>query len=188
MNADFVRYIDSIHRDKGIEAEVLFLAFEDALVSAIKKRYDIEEDFAIHFDRENGTMESDYEINFEELGRIFAQTVKQSWFTKIKEAERDVMFDEYEEKIGDIITGHIQRFEGDSVIVQLGRVEGILPRSEKVRGESYHVGERIRALVLDVKKIGLKVRVVLSRGSTGLAAFSNSKFRRSPTRSSRSGS
>ncbi len=168
MNADLVRYIDSIHRDRGIDKEVLFVALEDALITAIKKRYELDDDFELHFDRQTGRMESNYEIQFEELGRIFAQTVKQTWFTKIREAERDVIFQEFEGKNRDIVTGMIQRFEGDTVIVSLGKVEGVLPRSEKVRGESYHIGERIRAFVLDVKKVGLKVKITLSRTSTGL--------------------
>jgi len=167
MNADFVRLIDSIHREKGIDKEVLFVALEDALITAIKKRYDVE-DVELWFDRETGALESNYEIQFEELGRILAQTVKQSFNTKIKEAERDVLFNEYEESVGEIVTGSIQRFEGDSVIVQLGKLEGILPRTEKVRGESYHIGERIRALIIEVKKVGLKVKVILSRTSPGV--------------------
>ncbi|MFQ5503911.1 MAG: transcription termination factor NusA [Planctomycetota bacterium] len=167
MNADFVRLIDSIHRDKGIDKEVLFGALEEALLTAIAKRYDVD-DVELSFNRETGELDSNYEIQFEELGRILAQTVKQAFNTKVREAERDVMFVEYEEKIGDIITGSIQRFEGDSVVVQVGKLEGILPRSEKVRGESYHIGERIRALILEVKKVGLKVKVILSRSSTGL--------------------
>lgn len=168
MNADFVRYIDSIHREKGIEPEVLFRAFEEALVTAIKKKYEIDDDFEIYFDRQTGEMQSNYEISFEDMGRIFAQTVKQTWFTKIKEAERDVLYSEYTEQIGEILTGSIQRFEGDSVIVQLGNIEGILPRSEKVRSESYHVSERIRAIIIDVRKVGLRVKVILSRTAPDL--------------------
>ncbi len=168
MNAELVRYIDSIHRDRGIDKEVLFVALEDALTTAIRKHYDLDDDFFLNFDRETGQMESNYELQFEEFGRIFAQTVKQNWFTRIREAERDVLYREYEEKIGDIITGTVQRFEGDSVVIALGKVEGFLPRSEKVRGEIYHVGDRVRTLVLDVKKVGLKVKITLSRASTGL--------------------
>lgn len=168
MNADLVRYIDSIHRDKGIEIEVLWVALEDALISAIKKRYDIDEEFTLSFDRNSGALDCEYEIDFEEFGRIFAMTVKQSWFTRIKEAERDVLFNEWEAKVGDIVTGTARRFEGDSVIIDLVKIEGILPRSERVRGENYHIGDRIRALILEVKKVGLKVKVILSRTSTGL--------------------
>ncbi|MAE75639.1 MAG: transcription termination factor NusA [Planctomycetes bacterium] len=169
MNQELVRHIDSIHRDKGIDREVLFLALEEALTTAIKKRFDeVEEDLEIVFNRESGELDSNYEINFEVLGRIFAQTVKQTWFTRIREAERDVFFNEWEEQVNDIVTGTTQRFEGDSVIINLGKIEGILPKSERVRGENYHVGDRLRALILEVKKVGLKVKVILSRSSTGL--------------------
>jgi N utilization substance protein A len=88
---------------------------------------------------------------------------------KVREAERDVLFEEFEKKIGEIVTGNVQRFEGDTVIVNLGRnMEGILPRAEKVRGESYNIGDRLRALVLEVKKMGARVKVILSRGHRDL--------------------
>jgi N utilization substance protein A len=102
------------------------------------------------------------------LGRIFAQTVKQAIQQKLREAERDVLYVDFEQKQGDIVSGSIQRFEGDTVIVNLGKVEGILPKSEKVRGENYHIGERLRALVLEVKKSGPKVKVILSRAHKDL--------------------
>ena len=168
MNADFVRLIDSIHREKGIDTEDLFLAFEEALITTIRKKHDVDEDFTLTFDRVTGEVQSEYEIDFEELGRIFAQTVKQTFYTKIKEAERDVLFNEYEEELETVITGQIQRFEGENVIVSLGKVDGVIPRSEKVRGESYHPGERIRALIHEVKKVGLRVKIILSRASNKL--------------------
>jgi N utilization substance protein A len=166
MNAEFVRYIDSIHREKGIDTEDLFLAFEEALITTIRKKHDVDDDFTLTFDRATGEVQSEYEIDFEELGRIFAQTVKQTFYTKIKEAERDVLFNEYWEDVDTIITGQIQRFEGDNVVVSLGKVDGVIPRAEKVRGENYHAGERIRALIRDVKKVGLRVKIILSRAST----------------------
>ncbi|PIE24142.1 MAG: transcription termination factor NusA [Planctomycetota bacterium] len=168
MNADFVRLIDSIHREKGIDTEDLFLAFEEALITTIRKKHDVDEDFTLTFDRVTGEVQSEYEIDFEELGRIFAQTVKQTFYTKIKEAERDVLFNEYEEELETVVTGQIQRFEGENVIVSLGKVDGVIPRSEKVRGESYHPGERIRALIHEVKKLGLRVKIILSRASNKL--------------------
>jgi N utilization substance protein A len=91
-------------------------------------------------------------------------SVKQAITGRIREAERDVIFAEFEQKLGEIISGTIQRFEGDTVIVNLGRnIEGILPRAEKVRSENYNVGERIRALIFEVKKVGPRVKVILSR-------------------------
>ena len=169
MSSELLRFIDSIHREKDISKEVLFDAIESTIAAAIKKKYDIEDgDLELKLDRQTGEILSNYEIKLPELGRIFAQTVKQAIQQKLREAERDVVYVEYEQKQGDIISGTVQRFEGDTVIVNLGKVEGILPKAEKVRGENYHIGERIRALLLEVKKAGPKVKVILSRGHKDL--------------------
>jgi N utilization substance protein A len=169
MSSELLRFIDSIHREKDISKEVLFDAIESTIAAAIKKKYEIEDgDLELKLDRQTGEILSNYEIKLPELGRIFAQTVKQAIQQKLREAERDVVYVEYEQKQGDIISGTVQRFEGDTVIVNLGKVEGILPKAEKVRGENYHIGERIRALLLEVKKAGPKVKVILSRGHKDL--------------------
>jgi N utilization substance protein A len=82
---------------------------------------------------------------------------------KIREAERDSLFDEFEDQRGDLVTGTVQRFEGGAVIVNLGKTDAILPRSEQIPGESYHPNERIRAIILDVRKVGQRVKIILSR-------------------------
>lgn len=167
-NADILRYIDSIARDKEIDKESLIVAIEQAMTQALAKKYGVD-DVEIGLDRETGEFACNYEVSMEEQGRIFAMSVKQAITGKIREAERDVIFAEYETKLGEIVSGTILRFEGDTVIVNLGRnIEGILPRSEKVRSENYNVGERIRALIFEVKKVGPRVKVILSRSHRDL--------------------
>ncbi|MBL8751564.1 MAG: transcription termination factor NusA [Planctomycetes bacterium] len=167
-NADILRYIDSIARDKEIDKEALIVAIEQAMTQALAKKYGVD-DVEIGLDRETGEFACNYDVSMEEQGRIFAMSVKQAITGKIREAERDVIFDEYYGKQGEIVSGTILRFEGDTVIVNLGRnVEGILPRAEKVRSENYNVGERIRALVFEVKKVGPRVKVILSRSHRDL--------------------
>lgn len=162
-NADILRFIDSIARDKEIDKEALIVAIEQAMSQALAKKYGVD-DVEIGLDRETGEFVCNYDVSMEEQGRIFAMSVKQAITGRIREAERDVVFAEYESKVGEIVSGTIQRFEGDTVIVNLGRnTEGILPRAEKVRSESYNIGERIRALVFEVKKVGPRVKVILSR-------------------------
>ena len=98
------------------------------------------------------------------LGRIAAQTAKQVMIQKIREAERDSLFDEYTGLRGQIVTGQISRIEGGGTgLVNLGKVEGILPRGEQIPGEAHHVGERVRAVVMDVRKAGSRVKIILSR-------------------------
>ena len=144
-SSDILRYIDSIARDKEIDPENLISGIEQAVVQAIARKYGID-DLEMRLDRASGEWISNYEIDLEREGRILAQAVKQAIIGRVREAERDVLYDEYERKLGEIVTGAVQRFEGDTTIVNLGRnMEGILPRSEKVRGEVYNVGEIGRA-------------------------------------------
>src|SRR5947209_9019018 len=97
------------------------------------------------------------------LGSIAAQSAKQVMIQKIREAECNATFDEYAAMKGDLVHGTVQRFEGGSALVSLGRSEAILPRSEQIPGETHHVGERVKAVILDVRKVGQRVKIVLSR-------------------------
>lgn len=168
MASEIIRYIDSIARDKDIDKEGLFAAIEQAVSLALSKKYGLE-DLELTLKRDSGEWSSNYEIDMEEQGRILAQTVKQAIISKVREAERDVLYDEFETKIGEIVNGTVQRFEGDTVFVNLGRnMEGVLPRTEKVRSEAYNIGDRIRAMVLEVKKVGNRVKVILTRAHKDL--------------------
>jgi N utilization substance protein A len=95
--------------------------------------------------------------------RIGAQTAKQVMIQKIREAERDALYGEYEEIRGQLVTGVIQRYEGGAATVTLANVEAILPRGEQIPGETHHPNERVRATVYEVKKAGSRVKVILSR-------------------------
>ena len=75
---------------------------------------------------------------------------------------------EYEDRVGTIINVNVQRIEGGNVIVNLGRAEGVLTKQEKIRGENYQPGDRIKALIYDVKKVGQKVKILLTRASPDL--------------------
>ena len=82
---------------------------------------------------------------------------------KIREAERDSLIEEFQEQIDQMVSGVIQRSEGGATTVSLGNVEAILPRSEQIPGETHHVNERVRAVVIEVRPQGSRVKVVLSR-------------------------
>lgn len=168
MNAnELLRLVDSIHRDKNIDKEIVFEGIEAALVSAAKKHYGEEKEIVVTIDRRDGTITSSCDgqaLDPEEtVGRIGAQTAKQVMIQKIREAERDALYDEYESIRGQLVTGVVQRYEGGAATVQLQNVEAILPRSEQIPGESHHPNERVRATVFEVRKVGSRVKVVLSR-------------------------
>lgn len=165
--SEVLRIVDAIHRDKNIEQEIVFQAIEAALVSAAKKNYGEETDIQVSIDRQNGSIHGTRDGELldpeETVGRIGAQTAKQVIIQKIREAERDALFGEYQEQMGQMISGVIHRSDSGATTVALGNVEAILPRSEQIPGESHHPNERIRATVFDVRKQGSRVKVILSR-------------------------
>src|SRR3989344_1428512 len=106
----------------------------------------------------------------EDYGRIAAQTAKQVILQRVREAERDSVFDEFKEKEGEVVSGIVQRIEGRAVFLDLGRTIGILPPDEQIRGERYRVGERIKTLLLSVEKTPRGPGVYLSRSHPKLVA------------------
>ena len=103
------------------------------------------------------------EKDMQELGRIAAQTAKQIILQKVREAERENIYNEYSDRIGDVVNGMVKRFEKGNLIVDLGRYEGILRRSEQSRSERYSQGERVRSVIVDVKKESKDPQIELSR-------------------------
>ena len=104
----------------------------------------------------------------EDLGRIAAQTAKQVIIQKIRDAEREMTFNEFKDRKGELITGIVRRFEKGNIIVDLGRAEAILPKREQVMTETYRQGDRIQAYVLDITRASKSPQVVLSRTHPGL--------------------
>jgi N utilization substance protein A len=104
----------------------------------------------------------------EELGRIAAQTAKQIIFQKVREAERNNIYEEYIQRVGDLVHGYVKRFEGGRIIVDLGKVEAVLPRVQQSRVESFAQGERIRVVIHDVHRDTKGPQVEVSRTSPEL--------------------
>ncbi|MEQ1504420.1 MAG: transcription termination factor NusA [Myxococcota bacterium] len=107
-------------------------------------------------------------VKAEELGRIAAQTAKQVIIQKIRDAERELTFNEFKDRKGELITGIVRRFEKGNIIVDLNRAEAILPRRETVPTETYRPSDRIQAYVLDITRATRQPQVVLSRTHPGL--------------------
>src|SRR6266540_3352974 len=116
--------------------------------------------------------EVDMEIEFprptEDLGRIAAQTAKQVIFQKVREAERENVYAEYSQRVGDVVSGMVKRFENGDIIIELGRVEAQLPRKEQSRAENYTVGDRVRAVIRGVNRSAKGPQIVLSRTDPAL--------------------
>jgi N utilization substance protein A len=190
--------IDQLSREKGIDAQIIISAVEDAILVAARKYYKSAEDLQSHFNKETGVVEvhavkkiveevqdPDHEISLRDaqkydaeavvegevripkatdvLGRIAAQAAKQVIFQKVREAERDTVYAEYNQRVGELVNCTVKRMEGPDVIVDLGRTEARMPRKEQSRLETYQIGDRIRAVIKEVDRAARGPQVVVSR-------------------------
>jgi N utilization substance protein A len=171
MNGELLRQIDAIRREKNIDAEIVFAGIESALASAVKKHLGTAEDVVITIDRASGAISAAIggrPMEPTALGRIAAQTAKQVIIQKIREAERASLMEDYADQVGAIVSGQVTRIEHGNAVVSLGRGEGFLPRSEQVPGETLHVGDRVRAMILEVRESGSSIKIVLTRAHPDL--------------------
>ena len=158
--------VEYLHREKNISRDVIFASIEKAIRLAIHKCYEDEEGIAVSIDRGTGEIlaqKGEQMLDTEKLGRIPAQAAKQTIIQILREEESTTVFNDYSAKKGDLVHGTVQRFEGGAATVTIGKVEALLPRSEQIPGESHHVGERVKAVILDVRKVGHRVKIILSR-------------------------
>src|SRR5687767_8829715 len=183
MNPELIRIVDGIARDKNIEREQIYTDIEQAIASGLRKQFNTEDtsELQVSLDRTSGMIRAfrqiplppespegtppneRTEIPLSVVGRIGAQTVKQVMIQLIRQDERGSIYEEYKDRVGTIATGTIARFEGSTMIVSLGRVEGIMPRSEQIPGEQHEPGERIQALIMEVRDTPSAVKIILSR-------------------------
>ena len=204
--------IDALAKERGIGADVVVAAIEDAVLTASRKIFKTGENLKARFNTETGqvelvavrtvveavtepateiaideartlyrdlygdevadSVELGDEMEFpkptDQFGRIAAQTAKQVIFQKVREAEREHIFAEYNERRGEVVTGAVKRFENGDIILEVGRIETILPRKEQSRAESYAPGDRVRAVIRKVEKSSKGPQIVLSRTDPAL--------------------
>ncbi|PIQ88890.1 MAG: transcription termination/antitermination protein NusA [Candidatus Omnitrophica bacterium CG11_big_fil_rev_8_21_14_0_20_42_13] len=169
MNQEILSVLEYMEREKGINKDILIAAVEAALVSAAKKVIKVgpEQEIIVKLDKANGEISvflDGKKVDSIDFGRIAAQTAKQVIIQKIREAEKEVVFQDFQSKLGDIVSGSVYRFErGNMVVDLLGRAEGFLPRSEQCPNEEFKQGDRLKAYVLEVKKEPRGPQIILSR-------------------------
>ncbi|OGW84207.1 MAG: transcription termination factor NusA [Omnitrophica bacterium RIFCSPHIGHO2_02_FULL_51_18] len=167
MSTELISVLENIEREKGISRQVLIESVEAALVSAARKVvHDKDKDIQVKIDLETGRIKilsEGKEIVSNEFGRIAAQTAKQVIFQKIREAERDVIFNEFNKKSNSIVSGTVYRFEKGALLVDLGKTEGMLPKRELSPRDSYRQGDTIHAYILEVNKTAKGPQILLSR-------------------------
>jgi len=167
-NVELMAVLEQLERDKGIDKEILIQAVESAIASAARKIWTIgeEEEIEVQFDRQSGQIKAyadGHEIRSSEFGRIAAQTAKQVVIQKIREAEKDVVYTEFKAREGQIVSGSVYRFERGNIIVDLGKTEGFIPRSEQSPKEEFKQGDRVKVYVLSVEREARGPQILLSR-------------------------
>ncbi len=175
MNVD-IAALRSIEREKDIAFETVVEAIESALATAYRKVEGARDHARVEIDRktgtvivwaqevdEEGTVLREYDDTPSDFGRIAAMTAKQVILQRLRDAEQEITFGEYAGREGDIVAGQIQQHESRNVLVNLGKVEAVLPPGEQVPGERYDHGLRIRAYVLQVHKGVRGPSITLSR-------------------------
>ncbi|MDQ6927231.1 MAG: transcription termination factor NusA [Actinomycetota bacterium] len=170
-----------IEREKGVSIEILLEALANALVSAYKRMPDAAEEAFVTIDPDTGEMHvyaqdldedgnvtREWEDTPEDFGRIAAQTAKQVILQRIREAEREMKYEDYKGREGDIVTGIIQQNDQRYTLLDLGRVEALLPQAEQVPYERYEHGARLKAYIVEVRKTAKGPQIVVSRTHPGL--------------------
>lgn len=180
-NFEFMEALAQIARDRGLSVDVLLDALLNALLAAYKRRPDAAEEAMVVIDRDSGEFrvygqELDAEGNVvrewddtpENFGRIAAQTAKQVILQRIREAERDQKYEEYAGREGDIVTGIIQQNDTRYTLLDLGRVEALMPLAEQIPYERYEHGARLKAYIVEVRRMPKGPQIVVSRTHPGL--------------------
>ena len=176
MNSEMMEALENIEREKGISIEIMLEALANALLTAYKRMPDAAEEALVEIDMETGAIkviaqELDEEGNVTrewddtptDFGRIAAQTAKQVIFQRIREAEREMKYEEYAGREGDIVTGIIQQTDARYTLLDLGKVEALLPQAEQVQNEHYDHGSRLKAYIVEVRKTAKGPQIVVSR-------------------------
>ena len=179
-NFEFLDALGQIARDKGISVETLLDALANALVAAYKRCPGAAEEAVVTVDPESGEIrvygqELDEDGNVirewddtpDDFGRIAAQTAKQVILQRIREAERDLKYEEYAGREGDIVTGIVQQTDNRYTLLDLGKVEALLPQAEQVPYERYEHGARLKAYIVEVRKTTKGPQIVVSRSHPG---------------------
>ena len=171
VQSDFSLSVNQIASERGIDIKEVLEATSDAIAAAYRREYNIpeEDDIEVKMDSENGGYQlyvKGKEIISKDFGRIASQTARQVILQKVNEAERDTLMEQYKDKIGTIALGIVQRFDGQNVIIEVGKILAILPPEEQIYGELLKPGSKIKVYLKEIQEnpVGVK-RLVVSRSS-----------------------
>jgi transcription termination/antitermination protein NusA len=180
-NFEFLEALQLIAREKNISVDTLLDALANALVAAYKRTPDAAEEAVVTIDPdtgeirvygqdldEDGNVTREWDDTPDDFGRIAAQTAKQVILQRIREAERDQKYEEYAGREGALVTGIVQQGDNRYTLIDLGKVEALLPQAEQVPYERYEPGQRLKAYIVEVRKTTKGPQIVVSRTHPGL--------------------
>jgi N utilization substance protein A len=182
MNVDFFEALDVLAQERGISRDTLLSALADALESAYKRLPGANEYAWVTIDPDSGDIRvfaqwldangepegEEMDVTPENFGRIAAQTAKQVMGQRLREIDREQKYEEYAGREGDIVTGIIQQNDSRYTLLDLGRVEALLPQAEQVPYERPEPGARVKAYIVEVRKTAKGPQIVVSRTHPGL--------------------
>src|SRR6476469_10034962 len=168
---ELLQIADAVAREKSIDRGIVIAAMEDAIAKAARARYGSETDVHAEIDAKKGELRLTrhmlvveiVENSSNQISRADAQSANQVIVQKVREAERDRQYQEFKDRIGDIVNGIVKRVEYGSVIVDLGRGEAIVRRDEMLPREVFRNGDRVRAYIFDVRRETRGPQIFLSR-------------------------
>lgn len=166
MNIEFIEALEEMAKDKGIPREDLYAAIRKGLAAAFAEENGLAEDETIDvtIDQHSGDITiRGQRIDLAKFGRIATKKAEETIRQEIVQRRREIVHNLFASRVGEIISGSIHRFEGKGVWVNLGEAEAILPEAERIPGERYHAGERLRAYLVSVEETQGDPRILLSR-------------------------
>ena len=171
MNTALLSALHEIETDKGIPFETVTGVLEESLLAAYENREGAEEGARVVLDRETGDLrviKNDEDITPDDFTRIAAQVMRQTFYQRLNEVHSAQLLEEYGERIGDVVTGIVQQAHRRMTLVDLGRVEALLPASEQVPNERYENGQRLKVYLLEIREAGRGPSLTVSRRHEGL--------------------
>ncbi|MBI2032368.1 MAG: transcription termination factor NusA [Candidatus Levybacteria bacterium] len=173
QRSEFALALNQVANERGIDIETVLETVRNAIVAAYRKDHPdiVVEEYTATLDPNTGEariFHNDEDVTPPGFGRIAAQTAKQVILQKIREKEKEAIITDYKVRIGTIVNGMVLRFAGSNIIMDIGKAEGIMPPSEQIPNEKYHLNQRLTVYLAEIKE-GLRgEEIIVSRASHGL--------------------
>lgn len=173
QRSEFALALNQVANERGIDANIVLETVQNAILAAYRKDHpEIEvEEYSATLDPNSGEAKifhKDLDVTPPGFGRIAAQTAKQVILQKIREKEKEAIITDYKVRIGTIVNGMVLRFAGPNIIVDVGKAEGVMPVSEQISNEKYHLNQRITVFLKEIHEGPKGEEVVVSRADNGL--------------------